>query len=197
MTLDTSQIVFLKSNNVALRPLVKDDVPLLIKWINDPEVIQYLNVYMPTMEAAEYEWFDNLHKQKQKNVVLAIVVDGKTIGTTGIHGIDGKNRRASTGALIGEKEYWGKGYGSEAKMLMLHFAFNILNLRKIYSEVFVFNERSHKYLMKCGYEEEGRRKEDYFYNGKYWDTILLAVFRDKWLPMWKIFAKEHSITTTN
>jgi len=192
---EAPQIVFLQSKRVVLRPLLKEDVPLLIRWINDPEVSQYLSVYMPMMEADENEWFENLHKRKPYDIVLAIVVDRKAIGTMGIHGINMKDRVATTGALIGEKEYWGKGYGSEAKMLLLNYAFNTLNLRKVCSAVFAFNERSYKYSLKCGYKEEGRRREQFYRHGKYWDEILLAVFRDDWLPLWEKFAKEHGITS--
>jgi RimJ/RimL family protein N-acetyltransferase len=92
--------------------------------------------------------------------------------------------------MIGEKEYWGKGYGTEAKMLLLHYAFDTLNLRKICSSVISFNERSHKYSLKCGYKEEGRRKAQLFRDGKYWDEIQLAVFRKDWLLLWKKFQAE-------
>ncbi len=61
----------------------------------------------------------------------------------GIHRINWKDRTATTGAVIGEKAYWDKGYGSEAKMLVLDYAFNMLNLRKICSQVLAFNKRSH------------------------------------------------------
>lgn len=191
----TTDVVFLKSKRVVLRPVMREDVPLLIKWINDPDVRKYLSAYMPMMEADEDEWFENLHKRKPGDIILTIVVDGKAIGTMGIHKIDTRNRTAETGALIGEKEYWGKGYGSEAKMLLLNYAFNTLNLRRIGSSLFEFNERSYKYSLKCGYKEEGRRRKRYFVDGKYWDEILLAVFREDWLPLWEKFAKENEITT--
>ncbi len=185
---DQRSIVFLKGKRVVLRPLVKEDVSLLLLWINDPDVTQFLSIYLPMMEANENEWFNNLHKEIQ-NLVLMIVVDEKPIGTMGIHNIDWKNRTANTGALIGEKDYWGKGYGTEAKMLMLNYAFNVLNLRKICSTVLAFNKRSHSYLLKCGYVEEGSRSKQYYINGQYWDEILMAVFKEDFLPLWRKYKK--------
>ncbi len=120
-----------------------------------------------------------------------LVVDGKPIGTMGIHAIDYRHRIATTGALIGESGYWGKGYGSEAKMLLLEYAFNTLNLRKICSEVIAFNERSTKYSLKCGYKIEGTKKLHHYAKGQYWDVIQLAVFREDWLPLWEAFCAEH------
>ncbi len=194
MSEQIKQVVFLLGKRVVLRPLMKEDIPLLIRWINDPEISKFLNVCMPMMEADEEEWFGNLHKEKPNNIVLAIVVEGKTIGTMGLHGISWKDRTATTGALIGEKEYWNKGYGSEAKMLLLNYAFNTLNLRKISSSVIAFNKRSYNYSLKCGYKKEGRLKKHHFSHGKYWDEILLAVFVEDWLPLWKQFAKKNNIS---
>jgi RimJ/RimL family protein N-acetyltransferase len=123
-----------------------------------------------------------------------LVVGGIPIGTMGIHGIDYRHGIATTGALIGEPEYWGKGYGSEAKMLLLEYAFNTLNLRKINSEVIAYNERSTQYSLKCGYKIEGRRRLEHFAKGEYWDVIQLAVFREDWQPLWEAFYEKHKDT---
>lgn len=184
------QIVFRQSNRVILRPLAREDLPYIVQWINDPEVTQFLTACLPITKDDEDEWFDNVRKNKSNNIVLAVVVDDKIIGTMGIHRISWKNRTATTGACIGYKPYWGKGYGTEAKMLLLDYAFNTLNLRKICSEVIAFNERSYRYNCKCGYKEEGRRKAQHFQDGEYWDEILLAVFKEDWLPLWEAFVAE-------
>ena len=184
------EVVFRKSRRVTLRPVLEIDVPSFVIWVNDPEVSGFMNVHMPMMEADEKEYFEQLHKRKPNEIVVAIVVDDKPIGTMGLHNIDYRNRRANTGALIGEKEFWGKGYGTEAKMLLLHYAFYSLNLRKICSNVISFNERSVQYSKKCGYTEEGRKKEHHYRHGSYWDEICLAVFKEEWEPLWQVFVKE-------
>lgn len=184
---------FRRGGGVELRPLLEEDVTLLLRWINDPEVNMYLQVYLPMMEADEREWIQNLHKQKAENIVFMIVTGGKPIGTMGLHGIDYRNRRATTGTLIGEKEYWGKGHGTKAKMLLLEYAFNTLNLRKVCSNAYAFNERSIRYSKRCGYREEGRLRQHHFALGKYWDTICLSVFKEDWEPLWEQFAIEHQI----
>lgn len=184
------EIIFRRSKRVVLRPLMASDYILLQVWINDPEVTQFLNAYLPAMEEDQKEWIEKVRKEKSRNIIFMIVVDGKPIGTMGIHGIDHINRIATTGALIGEKEYWGKGYGSEAKMLVLQYAFHVLNLRKIVSNVIAFNGRSKNYSLKCGYVEEGRRKEQYYVKGSYHDEILMAVFRPDWEPLWETFVLE-------
>lgn len=178
-------VVFLADGTVTLRPVLKEDIPRLLKWINDPEIRYFVATYLPMMENDEDQWFENLSKKKDSNIVLVIEVDKKPIGTMGIHGINWKDRVGTTGALIGEKEYWDKGYGGKAKKLLLEYAFNILNLRKICSSVIEYNIRSFKYSLKCGYKEEGRLKKHIFRNGQYWDIINLAIFDEDWREMQK------------
>lgn len=188
---ETNQIVFLRGRRVNLRPPTKDDIPLFLRWFNDEEVRQYIKTFLPLTEPGEIEWLENLHKRQNENLVFVIVEakHGKPIGTMGLHQINWKDRRAKTGAIIGEKAYWGKGYGSEAKMLLLNYAFNVMNLRKISSGVLSFNARSQAYNKKCGYKVEGILKQHSFQAGAYVDHVLMAVFREDWLPIWKRFQK--------
>lgn len=190
---ESTPIIFLRGKRIYLRPILKEDIPHLLRWINNEEVTQYLAAYLPMLEKDEEQWFEDLAKRKQTDLVFAIVtVDGdKIIGNMGIHQISWKDRTATTGALIGEKEYWGKGYGTEAKMLLLNYAFNTLNLRKICSSVLAFNKRSYAYQLKCGYTEEGRRRKQRYRNGRYWDEILMAVFKKDWLPLWKEYKRKY------
>lgn len=176
--------IFLKGKKVYLRPLnKKTDLELCQRWINDPEVRLYLNNIYPVMIMQEEKWFDNLGKNK--DIVLAVVatVGDRFIGVMGLHNIDWVSQTATTGAFIGEKEFQNKGYGTEAKMLLLDYAFNTLNLRKVCSEVISFNKRSLAYSKKCGYKVECIRPRQYFREGKYWDQIFLAVYKKDWLRL--------------
>jgi len=99
--------------------------------------------------------------------------------------------RIDTSAILHKKSllekygYWGKGYGTDAKMTLLNHAFNVLNLRKIRSEVVDYNERSLSYSLRCGYQIEGRKKAEVFRHGEYRDIVQLAVFREEWLVLWE------------
>jgi len=185
-----NRVVFLRGRKVILRPLDKEtDLEACQRWINDPEVRQYLKRFLPTSKQTESEWLDSLGK-KTDDIVLAIeTLDGKFIGTMGLHKIDWKDRTAITGALIGDKTYWGKGYGTDAKMVLLDYAFNQLGLRKICSSVLAFNKRSLRYNLHCGYKVEGIQKKQIFRDGKYRDKLLLAVFQEDWLPIWEKYRR--------
>lgn len=183
-------LVFLRGKKTILRPLRKaTDFELCLRWINDPEVNQYLLSYFPVTEKKEKEWFNRLANNPTEIVLGIETLAGKLIGNMALVHINAKDRTALTGALIGEKEYWGKGYGTDAKMTLLNYAFNTLNLRKINSSVYAHNKRSLKYNLKCGYKVEGVRKKQIFRNGKYRDEILLAVFKEDWLPIWNRYQR--------
>lgn len=184
------RIEFLRGPKVALRPVMKKDVPLFFRWVNDPRVYKELTAHLPSFEKDEEEWLENIRKSKDKNVVFTITVGGKAIGVMGIQQINHKDGTAITGAFIGKAKYRGKGYGSEAKMILLNYAFNTLNLRKISSVVVDFNRASLRYAEKCGYKEEGRRIKHIFIDGEYHDQIVLTIFREDWPPIWAKFQKE-------
>ena len=181
--------IFLVGRKVNLRPLARTDIPALLCWVNDPEVRQFILATFPFMEEQEEDWFKKLASD-EKNFVLGIETkDGVLIGDIGVHQINWKDRTCTTGALIGEKEYWGKGYGTDAKMLLLDYIFNTLNLRKVCSGVIAYNKRSLHYSLHCGYKIEGRRRKHHFKKGRYWDLIELGLFKEEWLPIWKRYKK--------
>lgn len=188
--LQDKQLVFLKGRRVSLRPVMKSDVPNLTRWINDPDVRLFLNAYLPQTEKAEEEWVESLSKKNINDVVLVMETsEGRSIGMMGLHKINWRDRVATTGTLIGEKDCWGQKYGSEAKLLLLDYSFNTLNLRKICSGAFAFNERSIRYSLKCGYKEEGRLRAHVFRAGAYHDLVQLAIFREDFTPVWDKYQK--------
>jgi len=174
----------LKSKNVVLRVVEKKDIPLLLLWFNDPEVIQYLQFYLPLMELQEEKWLEQKSFSENDVVFLieAIMEDGslKPIGTCGLHEIEWKNRKATAGIAIGDKDFWNKGLGTEAARLIIEYAFNQLNLHRIGTSVYDFNERSIAMQKKVGFQVEGRHRQAIFKNGRYVDEIVLGILREEW-----------------
>lgn len=186
---NNQRAIFLAGKKINLRPFTKEDIPTLTRWINDPEVREFVSVALPQTEKQEEEWFNKLG-QDDKNIVLGIETkEGVLIGSIGIHQINWRDRFCTTGALIGEKEYWGKGYGTDAKMVLLDYIFNTLNLHKVCSAVIAYNKRSLYYSLHCGYKIEGRRRKHIFKSGRYWTLIELGLFKEEWLPIWKRYKK--------
>ncbi|HUY62362.1 MAG TPA: GNAT family protein [Candidatus Paceibacterota bacterium] len=191
MTKDDGRVVFLEGRRAYLRPPQESDIPLLLRWFNDPGVRKFLGRLYPMTEAQEKKFIMRTFDEARNNLVFIIVLKGasperdRPIGTMGLHQIEWHNGVATTGAAIGEKSCWEKGYGTEAKMLMLEYAFNALNLRKIYSRVLATNHRSNAYSKKCGYTHVATLPERHFRDGRYVDEHILEVRAETWRALWE------------
>lgn len=191
--MESPKAVFLRGAQIYLRPVQKDDVPKTYIWMNDPEgVLQFLGSRHPHFFEEQEAWYENLRKNKKTDFVFAIVKcdTHEMIGVMALHRIDHLHGTATTGSFIGDEHNRNQGYATEAKMLMLRYAFNTLNLRKICSHVYATNPRSMRALEKSGYEREGVLREHKFINGRYVDEHVFAVFRNSFEPLWQKFAEE-------
>lgn len=174
--------IFRKGSKIILRPIEKSDVPKLVEWVNDEETTRYLSIYLPMNTFDEENWVENLSKNKSTDIVFGIesLKEKTLIGNIGLHGINFVARKANLGIFIGEEEYRGKGYGTEAIKKVIEYAFFTVNLRKITLSVLSFNERAKKCYKKCGFQVEGVFKEGFFKEGEYVDEIFMSVFRKDW-----------------
>ena len=187
-----SDVVFRKGEHVLLRPLQRADLPAIRRWMNDPETTQYrLARAFPLMEKAQEEWLDRLSGSTTEfGLGIVTIEDNKLIGWIGLHEVDWAHRTATTSTTIGEADHLGKGYGTEAKMLLLDFAFNALDLYAVRSRVMDDNKRSLAYARKNGYEEVGRlpkwiRRQD----GERCDEVVLVVTQEQWRPLWQEYLR--------
>lgn len=170
----------LLGERVRLRAIEREDIPTFVRWFNDPEVRRYLLMYEPMSRVKEERWFES-HVEARDEFLLAIEAQvGDTwihIGNVGLHRIDWKNRTAVFGIALGEKAYWGQGYGTDATRTMLRFAFDELNLHRVELEVYDFNPRAMRCYEKAGFQREGTRRQALFRDGRYWDVHTMAVLQ--------------------
>jgi len=172
---------FRVGSTIYLRALEREDAPLFVTWLNDPEVTQTLNVYRPVDLTSEEEFIATIPKSEHDFVFgVAIRATDRLIGTTGLHDIDWKNRHAAFGINIGAKPEWGKGYGTEAAALTVQYAFETLNLHRVRLLVFESNARAIRTYEKVGFRREGVLREDHFHQGRYWNTITMAILQHEW-----------------
>lgn len=171
-------------DRIRLRGAEREDLPRFVVWLNDPEVRRYLSMNQPLSMAREERWFEQMSQVPPSEQVLVIEVRKETgwmpIGNTAFHAIDWMNRSAEVGIVIGEKNYWGQGYGRDTMRLMLSFGFNTLNLNRIYLRVFEHNQRGIRAYENAGFRHEGRMRQAQFLDGKYCDVLLMSVLRCEW-----------------
>lgn len=171
----------LKGKLVNLRAIERKDLDEIMKWVNDREVTKYLAAFLyPVSQEEEEKFLERAMSRNdtEKNLVME-TKERVYIGQISLHKIDWKNSNAELGIVIGNKEYWGKGYGTEAIKILLHHAFNQMNLYKIYLQVFEFNQRGIRCYEKCGFKKEGKLRKNHFYKAKYYDVILMGILKDE------------------
>ena len=168
--------------NVYLSPMNIQDVDKYVKWFNDLEITDRLNQSANICnEYGEKEWIEKNLLKSSSNFAIVKTDDDTLIGNCGLNKVDHISRKATIGIFIGDKDNRGKGYGSEALMLLLDFGFKYLNLNNIDLQVFDFNKNAIACYKKVGFKEYGRRHEAYYCGGKYHDVISMEILRKEYL----------------
>lgn len=172
----------IEGTRVNLRAIEMADLERCQRWINDREVTRHLAMRYPMSMAAEESWLRNQTSKPMsfEGVLFAIETkEGRHIGNVDMHAVQPENRASMLGIMIGERDCWSQGYGSDALRTLLGFAFDEMNLNRVELHVFAKNERAIACYVKCGFVEEGRLRQDVYYEGAYHDVVVMAVLRDE------------------
>lgn len=167
---------FLRGERVALRPLEPEDLEPCLRWINDPEILQYVSRVHPMHREREREWLAGLGKSESDAVFgIALADGGRLVGSCGLHKIRLPNRSAELGILIGETEFQGQGLGAESVRLLCGYGFDWLGLHRIELRVYAYNRRAIRCYEKCGFRREGVLREGRFWAGRFHDVLLMGL----------------------
>jgi diamine N-acetyltransferase len=169
---------------IYLRLLELQDLPLRVKWVNDPEVRRTLMFDYPLSLARTQAWFNKtLMDETRRDFSIVRQGSDKVIGMTGLIQIDVKHRKAQFYITIGEKEFWGQRIADEVIAIILHYGFSELNLNRIYLYTIPSNERARKLYERHGFVPEGILREDYYCVGKSQDVHVHSILRREWIAI--------------
>lgn len=150
-------------------------------WNRDSDYLRLLDDNPATQFTASMikEWFE---KDDFSGTLFIIrnLDEHKPIGFIELNGYDWVDRSAWVGIGIGDADFRGKGYGTEAMTLMLKFAFLVQNLHRVNLGVFSFNPRAIRCYEKCGFKYEGVERDYIFKDDQYWDAHLMGILRPEW-----------------
>lgn len=173
-----------ESTRITLRKMTAQDTEIYHKWRNDIEVMQSTAPLLDVYHIEDTEEFVTkviLGSHSSKSYIISDKESKKPIGITSLINIDYKNRNAECIIDIGDKEAWGKGYGTEAMKLLLDFGFLEMNLHRICLRVFSFNSRALKLYEKLGFLQEGKSRESIFRDGKWHDIVHMSILQNEYL----------------
>jgi RimJ/RimL family protein N-acetyltransferase len=114
---------------------------------------------------------------------IRTLADDRLIGLIGLYTIFWPQREAFMGIQIGERDYWGRGYGTDALQALLRYAFDELNLQRVSLSFLEGNTRARRSYEKCGFKLEGRERQTWAYDGRRWDEIYMGLLRAEWQAM--------------
>jgi len=164
---------------VVLRPLDRSDLQAVVRWDEDGEIIRWMGKKFPTRWSL-VDWFRRVRAGLNHRALAIETPDGSLIGTVELHHIAWRQGLAELTVCIGERVYWGKGYGTAAVQAVLPYAFGRLGLRHLYLRVYADNARAIRCYEKCGFRKTavlrlGRRRPA---QAAQPDLILMSLNRD-------------------
>lgn len=177
----------IRGKHVLLRAIEREDLPLLNRWANEPEVQRLLGGWhFPTGMQDQEAWFSSLSCKSLDQRFAVEEPNLGLIGTANLVSIDWKNRNAFHGMMLGDKDVRGKGYGVDTIMVLMRYAFDELGLMRLDSDMIEYNEASLRtYIGKCGWIEEGRKAQWFFRDGRSWDKVVVGITRERYRELVK------------
>ena len=173
----------IRGEHVYLRAPERSDLATFVRWFNDADVLRNLAMRAPMSLALEEGWFDRMLATQgttNHHFVICLLTDDRPIGTVGLHGIDFAHGSAEFGIAIGEKDEWGKGYGTDALRAICDFGFGELRLERIALEYYAGNERGRRAYEKAGFVHEATLRRARFARGDHLDVHVMSLLRDEW-----------------
>ncbi len=174
--------VFIEGERLYLRPLTEDDVVGDYSfWLNDSDVTMFnSHGRFPMSNSALLNYVKDVENSRT-SLVLAIIdkVDDKHIGNISLQNINWLDRNAEVAFLLGNKDYWSKGFMAEAARLIISHGFKMLNLRRIYCGTSSKNVGMQKLAEKLKMVKEGVRRDAIFKNGVYENIIEYGILSDE------------------
>jgi RimJ/RimL family protein N-acetyltransferase len=171
----------LEHGRVRFTPLQMDNIYTHFRWNNDPE-LNRLDSEVPYEE----ETFGEFKKRFEQMCYNPPAThrdfeihaeDGTLIGVAYVSRISTYNRHGLLGITIGERDYWGRGYGRESLNLLLDYCFSVLELHRVSAETFEYNTAWRELVEGMGFVKEGTAREYLHRDGRFWDKDNYALLR--------------------
>jgi RimJ/RimL family protein N-acetyltransferase len=154
-------------------------------WDRDSEFRRLLNDEPPCLWSAKkiQSWFEKDNEEQQGKgfyFLFRTLQDDRLIGFVGLWVNEWSCGEAEVGIGIGDRESWGKGFGTDAMRVILRYGFTELNLKRISLEVFDYNARAIRSYEKSGFTIEGRVRKALYRDGSRADIVFMGILREEW-----------------
>lgn len=174
----------LQGARVHLTALHLDNIHKHLEWNNDAE-LNYLDSELPhqveTFGAFKRRFEQMVYAPSPDSLDLEIYAeDDRLIGVAYLANLSDHHRHGSIGVTIGDRAYWGKGYGRESLDVILAYCFGELGLHRISAETFEYNAAWKRLVEETGFRKEGEARDYLFRDGRYWSKELYALLEGEY-----------------
>ncbi|MGB9134009.1 MAG: GNAT family protein [Candidatus Bathyarchaeia archaeon] len=171
---------------VCLRPFGKNDVDYIQKWSSDPEIRKLTGEAAPMGRMEAGKLYKELRADKERLWFMVVLKKtGRVIGEAGLLRMFKPWRCSDMSIIIGEKDAWGKGYGTEAGRLLLDYIFGRLGFHRVSVGVVALNERALRFWEGLGFKREGVEREGYYCDNEYSDFIMMSILEEEYNALYK------------
>ena len=170
----------LTGERIVLREFRQEDISGIRSWVNDADAVRYMGgAFMRPQTWEESEsYLSNILNGGAGgvNLVIAEKSGKRYLGQCALTRVDQTARHAEL-AIVMAPDSAGRGYGREAVRLLLDYGFRQMNLNRVYLRVYAENERAVRCYQACGFREEGRQREQVYFDGHYGDVLEMGILR--------------------
>lgn len=174
----------IKGKRVTLRAIEKEDLELMRDMLNDPEIENLVVGWaFPVSKYQQEKWYEN-NISNMNNLRLIIEIEGEgAVGLVTLTEIDWKNRKAVSGIKILKNHKRKKGIGTDSLMTIMRYSFDELQLHRLETTRFLDNIASEKLYNKCGWKEEGIKREAVYKKGRWRDLVFTSILKNDYLKL--------------
>ena len=171
----------LVGKRVVLRPFCRDDLRFVQKWSDDAEIRRLTGEVAPMSDAEAEKFLESVQADKDRLWFAVVLKRGnRVIGEAGLLRMFRPWRCTDMTVVIGEKDAWGKGYGTEAGRLLLDLAFERLGFHRVSVGVVGFNRRALRFWRGLGFRKEGVQRDGYLCDGEYSDFVMMSILENEY-----------------
>ncbi|TKH42097.1 GNAT family N-acetyltransferase [Paenibacillus terrae] len=167
-------------DRIKLAAVREEDAETMFKWGEDADYLRNVDTDLALPYTLKQMESEGSPSSNEVYFRLRTLEDDVLIGFVAIHGIEWNNRIGQLAVGIGNGDYRGKGYGTEAVRLILRYAFYELNLNRVGLDVIEYNEQAIRTYEKVGFQLEGRVRSAVLRDGNSYDRIMMGMLYSEW-----------------
>lgn len=176
----------LRGERIQLRALERDDLPRLRDWRNLPEFRRHFREFRELNLLNQEQWFTRISASANDFMFIIERTNDRTpIGVCGLVYVHWVIRSADISLYIGEDDVYidgPGGYAEDAAKTLVRYAFDTLNLHKVWTELYSFDERKVELFTRLGFARDGVLRDNAYEDGRYHDSYIYSLIKPSEKP---------------